>query len=403
MMSDCSRQLRPGRRTSVLARMALRLHDAIGASGRRIAVAALAANQLLALRVPAQGAQPIVVRDAASCAACTVVVRRVARLGTDDGPGLISSNVLGITVDSQGRYWVLSGNEPPLVFDSTGKFRAIVGRRGQGPGEFMRPIDALAIAGDSVLIVDGALARATVVGPDLVPSRTLRLVEPLRPLMLLHWPNDIIANGTVGLPNVIGWPLHRVSFATNEAALRASFGPDSGEVRPQDGPQLQQVLAPSPNGGFWSADVLRYRATLWSEAGDKLLTLERRPAWFSGMSRFWIGNPSTPPPPAISAIAEDESGALWVFVRLAAPTWREGWPKGVGRDVAVSSLSFERMFQTTIEVIDRRAQRVVTRTTVPYWVIATLPSMRAAVYSVDRAGVPHIDIFALEIRQSNSR
>lgn len=126
--------------------------------------------------------------------------------------------------------------------------------------------------------------------------------------------------------------------------------------------------------------------------------MERRPRWFAEESRYWFGNPSTPPPPAISAIDEDEIDRVWVFVRIAAPTWRDVWPNAARQEYSVNRMALEKLFHTTIEVIDPGAQRVIARATVPYWIVSALPGMRAAAYSVDREGVPHIEVFALEIR-----
>lgn len=359
------------------------------------------AAQFMSTALLAQSTQEDLVRDALACRQCSIVTRTVATLGTADSLGFIPSAIHTVAVDNRGRYWVLAGDEPPLVFDSTGRFEAKAGRTGRGPGEFVRPIDALPTPGDSMLIIDGALARGTVLDRHLKPVRTTLLVEPLRPLVLLDWPDGVIANGTIGLPNSVGWPLHRVSFATNQANVLSSFGPDSGEVRPHEGPRLQQVLGRSQHGGFWSADVLRYRITRWSSQGEKTATLERRPRWFSGESKFWVGNPSTPPPPAISAIVEDDAGNVWVFVRIAAPTWREAWPKNVGMEVDLNKMSFEKMFHTTIEVIEPGTRRVISRTTLPHWLIAALPGMRAAAYTVDEGGVPHVEVIELKLQRSS--
>lgn len=348
----------------------------------------------------AQNAQPEILPDAVSCSTCIIVARKVNTLGTADSIGYIRSGIHGVAVDGLGRFWVLSGEGPPLVFDSTGNFVREVGRLGRGPGEFVRPLSAVPVSGDSVLVVDGALRRATVVSASLAPGRVVQLPDVLRPLIVVTWPSLVVANGTIGTPSSIGWPLHLVAFDAIEARVVSSFGPDSGEVRPFEGPTLHQQLTRPRSGSFWSADILRYRLSRWSTTGDRLATLERRPGWFSTPSRFWIGNPQTPPPPAISAIAQDDDGLLWVFVRIPAPTWREVWPHAAEREYRYNELQLEKMFHTTIEVIDPSAKRVVARLTLPYWIIESMPGNRAAAYTVDSNGVPHVDIFAFEIARN---
>jgi hypothetical protein len=348
----------------------------------------------------AQRSQSGVVPNDLSCATCRIVARRVTTLGSADSVGYIRSGIHTVTVDSHGRFWVLSGEGPPVVFDSSGKFVSEIGWLGRGPGEFIRPISAIPISGDSVLIIDGSLRRATVVAGNLAPGRTVQLPEIFRPLIALDWPNIVIGNGTIGVANSIGWPLHRLSFGANEAVVLSSFGPDSGEVRPFEGPTLHQQLSRSSKAGFWSADVLKYRVSRWSAAGERMATLERRPRWFPTASRFWIGNPETPPPPAIGAVA-DEEGLLWVFIRVAAPTWREVWPKAAENEYEYNKLELEKMFHTMVEVIDPDAKRVVARASLPYWLIEALPGHRAAAYTVDSHGVPHIDVYKLEVVRKN--
>jgi hypothetical protein len=50
-----------------------------------------------------------------------------------------------------------------------------------------------------------------------------------------------------------------------------------------------------------------------------------------------------------------------------------------------------------IEVIDPNTKRVVARRTVPLWIVAALPGLRAAAYTIDNNGVPHIEIITLSL------
>jgi hypothetical protein len=358
---------------------------------------------LLAGEVSAQVVQDETIAERQLCDSCTIRLRRILSLGDTSGPGIIAGGIHGVAVDSRSRYWVLSGEEPPLVFDSLGAVIGAVGRIGSGPGEFIRPTEAQVVAGDSVLIVDGAQARATLIGPDLVARRTILMAVPLRPLIALRWPTDVIANGPVGTPGDVGWPLHVLSFSGSSVEMSRSFGPDRGDVSPFEASKLDQVLAGARDGGFWTADVLRYRLTKWSATERKERSYVRTPGWFAKPSVAWIGNPTTPPPPAISAIAEDSDGLLWVCVRVAAPTWREGWPSGKGAEFLYNKMSFDKMFQTTIEVIDPQARRVLARTTVPHWIVAALPGRRLAGYATDAEGEPHVEIFDVMLMRGRTR
>lgn len=341
---------------------------------------------------------PVLVTDALSCPQCTIVVRPLLTLGTTDGPGSISVGLRGVRVDSHGRYWVLAGDEPPIVFDTAGRFVRRVGRTGRGPGEFVRPREAVAVAGDSMLVVDGGTMRALLVGRDLRPGRAISLSSPFAPLLVQDWPSRVIGNGSVTTPAGSGWPLHSLSFAGRIAEVLDSFGPGDGAVTPGAFARISQQLAPARAGGFWSADYLRYRITVWARAGEKKQVFDRQPRWFAQPSQLEIGGPTRPPEPAISAIAEDDDGLLWIFVRIPSSTWRDAWPRTSERaELDYRSLAYEKLFRTMVEVLDPRAARIVARHEMNAWVVSALPGRRAAVYTTDADDIPRIQIIGLQL------
>lgn len=86
-----------------------------------------------------------------------------------------ATNLVGTARDSQGRFWMVMGSSTLVhVLDGQGRLVGLVGRRGQGPGEFQSPA-AVVPVGDSMVVFDVANARATMVGLDLQPSRSVRL------------------------------------------------------------------------------------------------------------------------------------------------------------------------------------------------------------------------------------
>jgi hypothetical protein len=78
---------------------------------------------------------------------------------------------------SDGRVAVLNaGAHEILVFSSSGRFLDRFGRRGQGPGEFVRPVFMGTVAGDSILVTELALPqRTTVFTSDGEVARTFTL------------------------------------------------------------------------------------------------------------------------------------------------------------------------------------------------------------------------------------
>ena len=80
-----------------------------------------------------------------------------------------------------GRLVVLNrGSRQLLMFGRDGEFLRSVGRRGEGPGEFMDPIELDFIGGDSIVVWDWALGRLVLFGPDGSHGRSVRL-QPVVP------------------------------------------------------------------------------------------------------------------------------------------------------------------------------------------------------------------------------
>ena len=350
-----------------------------------------------AQRDTSAGDTVVVIPDAPSCATCTIATRRLATLGSAESTGSISSMIQSIGVDGRGRYWVLVGEDTPLVFDADGRFVAAVGRRGTGPGEIQSPTDIAPLPGDSVLLLDNG--KAMVFDADLKPVRSITLTAGFFPVHVIEWPIYVVANGTVSTKVASGWPLHSVTFEERVARVDTSFGPERSTLGPQGVPMLMQRIAPSTGMTFWSADWGRYRLTHWGGAAKKTLTLERKAAWFPPEAiRGSLGSPATPPDPSIAGIHQDSAGLLWVYTKIAAPTWRTGWPKGAtGSEIEIRRLALEKMYRTTIEVIDPRTKRVLARRIIPEVIVAALPNRRAAAYVVGPDDVPRIAILRLDL------
>ena len=350
-------------------------------------------------------AQPAVtIPDAVSCARCTISTRTIVSIGSSDGPGGLGG-MSAVMLDSRGRYWVFESEVLPKVFGSDGRFIQTIGSRGQGPGEFMGAGWPIRIPGDSIVLLDQQLQRATVIGPDLRIGRMIRLPGSVYTSVVVRWPDTVISNGRIMARNAMHVPLHIVSFAGSVAEFASSFGhegpPPSGYVNPF---AAQRRIAASRSGGVWSSPIGRYELSLWTAAGTKVRTIQRTPSWFVPSEEQFLGTPTTPPPATIHGIREDPAtGLLWVFISVAARTWREGWPaQPGGREVAVRSIAFEKLTDTRIEVLDPTAGRLVAVGSIA-GPASLLEDGRAAVYTVDAEGIPRMNIIELRLEGWPSR
>jgi hypothetical protein len=336
--------------------------------------------------------------DEPSCARCTISMRRLAVLGTMDGPGALPGSSI-IRQDGAGRFWIIHPPDLPIVFDSTGRVVSAPFRKGQGPNEFGGAAVPIALPGDSTLAIENSSTRATVLTRDLRAARVIQLstlrINTLQPV---RWPDLVVINGTVPSRNERVEPLSTASFAGAAHRVIKTFGGHPNEPLPTR-MEIRSHIVPT-GSQFWVAAANRYRLALWDTAGTIVRVLERRPSWFAGPSPG-VRGPANEPGPYVSAMTMDEQGLLWVFIHVAAPTWREGWPKvpeGV-REIRADAIRGDKMYRAIIEVIDPRTSRVVARSSTNSYVTAAFPGRKAAVFYFDADEVPHYAIVALSLER----
>ena len=350
---------------------------------------------LLSATATAQGTVAVRVPDDPTCAECSIRVQEIVRI---QGRDQLTSPPALVRMDSKGRYWILPGQEPALVYDSVGNFLRRLGRKGNGPGEYWAPIDAVGLPGDSTLLVD-LTGYAAVLNPEWAETRRVRMPAALRPSVVVNWPHEIVMAGSVQTPEAIGLDLHVLSFDKATARIVQSFALDNGEFRP--GMSASYVLTRSADGVIWAANRGRYRVGLWRPNGVALRVLQREPSWFREESPSWAGNHTTPPPPYLSGLHVDNNQLVWALVAVPARTWREAWA-GVQegtREVSVRQLAWEKLYDVIVEVIDPIAGRVVAREKLSAYALGFLPNGRLATYRLDASGQVIIAISELSLNR----
>jgi hypothetical protein len=364
----------------------------------RALTSAAVASVFVQTSLLAQNPRPIRIPDAVSCSVCEIrlhgeMVLRVPRDTADGFPTRVKE-------DGQGRIWVLSNGELPTLFGPDGRFLRRLGTFGRGPGEFVAPHDILFAQGDSAVVLDGVGARATVLGPTLALGRTIVLPLQLLGATILAWPDTVIGSGSIQTTAEFGWPLHRVSFRERNAVAFKSFGGADGLMTPANSMQAWYWTARSDPAAFWAVWSYGYDLAEWTTAGRQLRAMERRPSWFREPSPPTAGSRVMPPPPHIAGIQRDSTGLLWVYVRVAAPTWKQAWPAmppGV-REVPSSRLAKDLLFSTIVEVIDPAARRVVARHRFERYFVGGLDAGRVAFYQVpDKLGEGLLSVARIQL------
>ena len=342
-----------------------------------------------------QSTTATVIPDAPTCPSCRITITPTITLGEADGAGSFSWAPY-LSVDAKGRYWMFAGKDyagGPAIFGADGRFIQEVGRRGQGPGEHEHLSAVIHLPGDSVLLIDSN-TRGTLLGPDLTPKRYLRMPSSLSRAQLIRWPDSIFAFSHYAGGGRGGPTLHIVTADSDPARVTGSFG---SEWSMRDINTMQHTMQTTSVGrsGVWSGLSTRYHIELWNPRGQLLRSLDRKPEWFAGVSRG-LGSRDAPPGPTFTALHEDNAGRLWTFIAVAAPTWREGWPRGEG-ELRIAAFNLDKMYRTIIEVIDPAAGRVIARQQLDEWIVGVLPDGRAIVNFVDQNDVNRVRIVKLTL------
>jgi hypothetical protein len=259
----------------------------------------------------------------------------------EQGRGPPLADVRGIAA-AGGRIYVLDVQEAALqVYDTAGIYLQAVGRAGEGPGEFQRPVDlAVDDEGGRAIVRDARLRRITFLGLDgslLTTWNTPTVPGLLRPMVLT-------TKGELFLPI-------RLNPADPPAAWRegmASFGPEGpGEdtiTAPEgDCPILEVSFAGTTRGSislpvpFSPQQVWSFTRQRWMISGcsdSYRITVD-----FPDGSRRILQRDNWAPVPVKRLEAEWQRGMLTVRIRRDDPTWR--W---VGPEIPGVKPAFEAFF-----------------------------------------------------------
>lgn len=356
--------------------------------------------------VMAQGAPERLVPDEIRCDVCQVMRTTEARLHSSALEGEIDEMPLGVRRGESGEYWVLSQRMGPRVYGPRGNYLRTIGRTGRGPGEYNAVDDLVWLPGDSVLVVDGVNRRATVISFDGRVQRTIQMPATFLNLFVLEWPGRLMGSATMATPAAAGHGLHLVDFSGTNVRVHRSFSPGEGTLRPSDRTTTYHFIAGTKNRDLLSSTPHSFAVYSWSATGYLVSTLVRRgPSLPDKVPDQDVGNPRTPPSPAVAGLMVDEEGLIWLFVRVPARTWRDAWstlPPG-SAEASRRQIGWSKLFNTRIEVIDPARAEVVARVEMPGLVISTLGAGRVAVYGTSALGEAEVRIDRVRMQRSGGR
>ena len=300
-----------------------------------------------------------------SCDSCRLEVEQVARLGGDP-----QGYIIGITgrvfLDSRDRWFVLETVKPAevKVYDSDGTFLRLLGREGQGPGEFRRVSYVQEYPTDTLNIYDRGNGRISRFTADFqyIDQRPLRL----SPLYLLFTKTGRLVVNTpyAGDPGN-RLPLH---FVGPEGTVVQSFGREIAAYRNGGENHHIRVIAPGKEGGVWAASLGRYEIEYWDDDGKLGQIVERVVQWFPPhRDPATRTNPrSGSPNPRLRALWVDKDGLLWTAVDIPQDDWREGfYPYRLQSGLVFDKPLKDEHYDSRIEVLDPLRGVALATVTVP--------------------------------------
>ena len=262
-----------------------------------------------------------------------------------------------------GRLVVLNrGFEELLMFDRDGEFLQSIGRRGEGPGEFLDPIELEIIGGDSIVVWDWDLRRLVLLGPDGSHLRSVMLQTPMHnptgrmgvlgrdgvafgshdyrrsgtrltpqfmDVLRYDWSGTLVdtlatlPHGELGLADpatsrvLVASPLFEAKgvFSTHGDLLYTSDG-SLPEVRAYREKQLESIVRWEPGDlSVREGDLEAHKAAWLEGAGAQAAMIRKSIEAFPAMEVF----------PAVTDIEIDVQGRMWVRTfrrpRSAATEW----------------------------------------------------------------------------------
>ncbi|MCY4398738.1 MAG: 6-bladed beta-propeller [Gemmatimonadetes bacterium] len=272
------------------------------------------------------------------------------------------------------------GSRELLMFGRDGKFLRSVGGSGEGPGEFMDPIELDFVAGDSIVAWDWRSGRLELFGPDGSPGRSVRLDPPVPnpagyvgviggegiaiashdvrqfdtqlvpqflQILRYDWGGrllDTLATLPYGELGLLAPGSRRMSrpafesrgvFSTHGDLLYTSDGA-SPEVRVHRGERLERIVR-------WDPGDLSVRAddgTAYSDARLEGVADDLAPAIRRSLNAF----PPKDTFPAVTEIRIDPRGRLWIRTFARPGSTANEWLGFAETGAFICSLSVPRAF-----------------------------------------------------------
>ena len=256
------------------------------------------------------------------CPDCRLEVRERVRLGDAEGPGIIESETVWVRWSPTHGHLVFESMVPRIkVFNAEGEFLRLVGRGGEGPGEFGFLADVHDVGG-RIVALDGWKREWVIfdqAGKFVRQVRHGTVAGRFAPVNAEH----VVVYGIDRRPNIVGYPLHLVDLTDGETvhfgAVRSEWFATWPYARSVNGSILSQP------GTVWWSRLTNPEVQQWSADGELLRTITGDLPWFPVGHEEWRSY-DEPAPTLFVGLAVDSVERLWMLTQRADPAWQGSGP-----------------------------------------------------------------------------
>jgi len=318
-----------------------------------------------------------------------LAISHLVSLGDEGGTGILADP--WDVEQRQNGEWIVADYMLPQklrFFSEDGEFLRALGREGEGPGEFRMLGPVWVLPEDSFAVADYGLLRVTWFSSNLRHAETVRIPSRSR-VSLLPNGDFLLADGNSGFGLIRLQQRNRSPPKTIDPFPPAT---DLGNEWTR-----WRVLPKRGKGEFWSAHLVRYRLEKWNLDGDTLRSLDRVVDWFLPHDDY-IGprrKEEGPPSSSIRAVHEDPDGRIWVAIHVADPRWETAFGPGRGYFEGQERVTERNVYyDTLIEVIDPKRNRVVASARVDDLVMGFTSTGEFWTYSYSETGSPVVHVYS---------
>ena len=160
---------------------------------------------------------------------CRIELEHITRITDADDPGILNPEFTWLQKTEAGTFVSASLDETQIAeFGPDGRLAGVIGRAGQGPGEFGIAANPIPGPGDTLFVPDLAQGRISMFGPDRALAGTLPMPFFALPAFVMPDGSFLVAS-QIRTSESIGYPMHVVD---REGRVVRSFGTDEPQYRP---------------------------------------------------------------------------------------------------------------------------------------------------------------------------